>query len=92
MEETIRTLWKMNELGYFKYAKGVIFGRFGVTNTYYDYDVKSCLQDSVLSQLNIPIVYDADISHKAPCLNIINGSIASIDVKDGKGTISFELK
>lgn len=92
MEETIRTLWKMNELEYFKYSKCIIFGRFGTDITNCGYNVKSCLKDSVVSKLNIPIVYDADISHKGPCLNIINGSIAHIKVKDGKSTISFELK
>lgn len=93
MEETIRTLWKINELGYFQYTKGVLFGRFGVNNTScYDYDVKSCLQDSVLSQYDFPVVYDADISHKPPCMPIINGAIAKVKVKDGKGTILFELK
>lgn len=91
-EETIRVLWKMNELDYFKYTKGVIFGRFGVDTTYYEYDVKTCLEDSVLKELNIPIVYDADISHKAPSLTIINGALAKISVKDGKGKISFILK
>lgn len=91
-EETIRTLWKLNELNYFKYTKAVIFGRFGSNSTCCDYDTLSCLQDSVLNKQNIPIIYDADISHKAPCLTIINGSIATIKVKDGKGTISFELK
>lgn len=90
-EETIRTLWKMGELGYFKYTKGVIFGRFGTDTTYYDYDVKTCLEDSILSKLNIPIIYDADISHKAPCLTIINGAIAKINVKEGRGTISFTI-
>lgn len=92
MEETIRTLWKMNELDYFKYAKGIIFGRFGVLSSYIGYDTKDCLEDSVLSKLNIPIIYDADISHKAPSLTIINGSIATVNVSDGKGSISFELK
>lgn len=91
MEETIRTLWKMNEFDYFKYTKCIIFGRFGVNVSYCDYDVKSCLEDSVISKLNIPIVYDADISHKDPCLTIINGSIATVNVKDGKANISFEL-
>lgn len=91
MEEVIRTLWKMNELDYFKYAKGVIFGRFGILSSSLDYDTKTCLEDSVLSKLDIPIIYDADISHKAPCLTIINGSIATIHVSDGKGSISFEL-
>ena len=92
MEETIRILWKFNEMGYFKYTKAIIFGRFGVDTTSYDYDVESCLKDSAISKLNIPIIFDADISHKSPCMTIINGSIADIYVKDGKGKISFELK
>ena len=91
MEDVIRILWKFNELDYFKYTKGIIFGRFGIENSYYEYDVKTCLTDSVISRLNIPIIYDADISHKKPCLTIINGSIATIKVKDGKGSIKFDL-
>lgn len=91
-EETIRVLWKMNELGYFKYTKGIIFGRFGVEESCYDYGVKSCLEDSILKELNVPIVYDADISHKAPCLTIVNGAIAKVNVKEGKAKIAFEYK
>ena len=91
-EETIRTLWKLNELGYFKYTKCIIFGRFGVDTTCYNYTVKTTIEDSVLNQLNIPIIYDADISHKSPCQTIINGAIAEINVEKGKGNISFELK
>ena len=92
IEETIRVLWKMNELGYFKYTKGVIFGRFGVETTYFEYDVKSCLKDSALGELNIPIIYDADISHKGPSLTIINGSIARVECNKGKGKIEFRLE
>ena len=92
MEETIRTLWRLSELNYFKYTKCIIFGRFGKNTTVYEYDVKTALQDSVISKLNIPIVYDADITHKSPCMTIINGSIATINVSNGKATISFEIK
>lgn len=91
-EQTIRVLWKMGELGYFKYTKGVIFGRFGADITYYNYDVKTCLKDSILNKLDIPIIYDADISHKAPSLTIINGALVNLNVKDGKASISFVLK
>lgn len=90
-EETIRVLWKFHELEYFKYTKGIIFGRFGTNTTCYDYDVKGCLQDSVLNGLNIPIIYDADISHKSPCLTIINGALAEVYVANNKGTITFKL-
>ena len=91
-EEVIRQLWKFNELGYFKYTKAVIFGRFGVELSNYGYDTLSCLKDSILSNLNIPVIYGADISHKSPCLTIINGSIANINLTKGKFNINFELK
>jgi len=91
-EETIRTIWKLSELDYFKYTTCIIFGRFGSEVTTYGYDVKTCLEDSVISKLNIPTIYDADLTHKSPCMTIINGSIATINVENGKGSISFELK
>ena len=92
MEETIRVLWKMNEFDYFKYCKGVIFGRFGNTESYLGYDTKTCLEDSILNELKIPVIYDADISHKPESIPIITGSIATIECVDKKGKISFELK
>ena len=91
-DNTIRVLWKLNELGFFKYTKAIIFGRFGVEGSYYDYDIVSCLKDSVIGNMGIPVIYDADISHKSPSLSIINGSIASIELKNKKFTINFELK
>ncbi len=91
-EEVIRTLWKFNELGYFKYAKAIIFGRFGVEVSNVGYTVKKCLSDSIINRLNIPIIYDADFSHKGPCLNIINGAIMHVEVENHKGKINFTLE
>lgn len=90
-ESLIRTLWKLNDMEYFKYTKAIIFGRNGMDRSYFDYDMEHTLLDSVLSKLNIPIIYDADISHKGPTMTIINGSIATIHVENGKGSISFTL-
>ncbi len=91
-EELIRSLWKLNELEYFKYTKGIIFGRNGVEISNIGYDMENAIKDSVIAKLNVPIIYDADISHKSPCLTIINGAIATIECKNGKGKIKFELK
>ena len=91
MEETIRVLWKMSECDYFKYAKAVIFGRFGVETGYNYSNVKECLKDSILSKLNIPIIYDADVSHKGPSIPIINGSIAHVNYSKGKCKIFYTL-
>lgn len=90
-EETIRTLWKLNELGYFMNCNGVIFGRCGNDISFLDYDMETCIKDSIIGKLAIPIIYDADISHKGPSMTIINGSIATIECENGNGNISFEL-
>lgn len=91
-EQLIRSMWRLNELGYFQNTKAIIFGRSGNDNSYLGYDMESCIKDSCLSKLNIPIIYDADISHKRPSMTIINGAIAKVCYENGKGTISFELK
>lgn len=91
MEELIRTLWKLNEFGYFKYTRGILFGRNGVQSSCLDYTMREALEDSVISELNVPIIYDADVSHKGPCLTIINGAIATVESENGKGRVSFEL-
>lgn len=90
-EELIRTLWKLNEFGYFENTKGIIFGRNGVETSCLGYTMESALKDSVLEKFGVPIIYDSDISHKGPCLTIINGAIANVRYKDGKGSIKFEL-
>ena len=54
--------------------------------------METALKDSVISKLGVPIIYDTDVSHKGPCMTIINGAIATVESKDGKGKISFELK
>jgi muramoyltetrapeptide carboxypeptidase LdcA involved in peptidoglycan recycling len=82
----------MNEFGYFKYCKGIILGRFGVESSNLGYNLKDCLNDSILKELNIPVIYDADISHKAQCLPILVGSIAKVSCIKDKGTIGFEMK
>lgn len=92
MEELIRTLWKLNEFGYFKYCKGIIFGRNGTEASCLGYTMEETLKDSVISKLNVPIIYDADVSHKGPCLTIINGAIATITCENGKGKLILELK
>lgn len=92
LEDVIRTLWKLDELGYFRHTKGIIFGRNGNDKTLLGYTMEQALKDSIIYKKNIPIIYDVDISHRGPSFTIINGAIATITSKDGKGDINFELK
>lgn len=91
-EELIRAMWKLNEFGYFENTKAIVFGRNGNDKeSYLGYTFETALKDSVIAKKDIPIIYDADVSHKGPCMTIINGAIATIESNNGKGKISFEL-
>lgn len=90
-EGLIRILWKMKNMDYFKYCECIIFGRSATESSYYDISFKEAVKHS-LEVLNIPIIINADIGHVAPRMTIINGSIANIKSKDGKGSISFKLE
>ena len=90
-----RFMMSLNQLknaGYFKYCKGIVFGRplfynKEWVNISYDKAIKS-----VLGKLNIPILYDADIGHVKPMITLVNGSITTFKYKEGKCEIITELR
>ena len=86
-----RGLWQLKEAGWFKHVKGFIFGRpaFFDPESYIPYD-EAVL--SILGELNVPIILDADIGHKAPQMTLINGAMAIIHSVGGKGSITLEMK
>lgn len=90
-EALIRTMWKFKDNGWFKYTKGIVFGRSMIEASYHDISFKEALIHS-LEELNIPVIINADIGHVSPRMTIINGSIATITSENGKGSIKFELK
>lgn len=88
-EDFYKALFQMREAGWFSYVKGVIVGRVFIPSGYYD---DFSYQDGLRKIFgDIPIIFNADIGHVAPKMTIINGSIASIWCKDGKGKIKFSL-
>ena len=80
-------LWVMKESGYFKYTSGFIFGKPAICENEYNISYEETLKDA-LGDLHVPVIYNADIGHVPPQLAIINGSIAEIISKDGKGIIT----
>ena len=86
-----RALFQLKESGWFKYVKGFIIGRNGSDYEPLGYTFKQALIDA-LGDLNVPVIYGADISHKSPSIPILNGSIAKVTYKDNKGNIKFELR
>lgn len=87
-EELMMGLWHLKELGWFNYASGIVFGRplmfSSFTNTSYEEAILT-----ILDELSIPIILDADIGHKGPQFVMINGALAKIHSKGGKGEVIF---
>jgi len=90
-EAITRGLWQLKEAGWFDYVKGFIFGRpaFFDSESYIPYS-EAVL--SVLDELKVPIILEADIGHKAPQMTMVNGAIATIYSVGGKGSITLEMR
>ena len=82
-----RTLVQMKMIGAFEGCKAVILGRVLFPKEVfmsYEGALKEVLGD-------IPFVTGADVGHVHPSMTLINGAIGTLEVKDGKGSITFEL-
>lgn len=84
-ETEIRDLRSMMENGWFEHVTGFVFGR----PMFYDGDDFEDAVRSVLSDLHVPIVFDADVGHKAPRMTLINGARIVVEVKGDVGRISY---
>lgn len=87
-EQIIRGLFQLKEAGWFKYASGFVFGRYGSYTSSNGIDYYDTIKRS-LNKLNLPIIVDVDIGHKPPQLAIINGVKAKIVCKNSKGILYY---
>ena len=90
-EDLSSGLWQLKEAGWFEHASGFIFGRPTMYNTYTDTTYEEVLL-SILSDLNLPIIMDADIGHRQPQFTMINGAMAKVSSQNGKGNILFQRR
>lgn len=90
-EAITRGLWQLKEAGWFEYVKGFVFGR----PAFFDLESWISYEEavfSVLKELDVPIILDADIGHKAPQMVLVNGAIATIKSTGGKGSIELDMR
>ncbi|MFP7494332.1 LD-carboxypeptidase [Terribacillus saccharophilus] len=86
--EAYRNLWHLKEHGWFNRASGVLFGRPARSTPSQDYTDKQMIHEFA-DEIGLPIIYDADIGHLPPQLTIINGALATVSYRDGKGTLTY---
>lgn len=84
-----RTLWQMCECGWFKYCNGIILGRPDGYQDKRDFTLIDAYEQSI-GKLNVPVIYDADIGHIPPQMQIINGAIGTVIFEYGKAVITQE--
>ena len=82
------TMLQLKYAGYFRNATGVLFGR-----VMFPHDSTDEQYLELLSRcFDIPVVWNCDIGHVKPCMTLINGALAQVDVSDGIGTIKMRLE
>lgn len=84
-------LWQLREAGWFEQANGFVFGRPAFFSSAYEISYKEAVE-AVLAGLHVPIVYEADIGHKAPRITMINGAKAVLRVTDGRGELRMDME
>ncbi|OGO91761.1 MAG: hypothetical protein A2Y17_13460 [Clostridiales bacterium GWF2_38_85] len=84
-----RTFWQIRESGWFKYCNGIIIGRPDGYKDKRNFTLLDALKQG-LGDLGIPVIYNADIGHIPPQIQIVNGSIGRVEFADGKVVITQE--
>lgn len=86
-----RGLWQLKNAGWFRYARGFVFGRPCMFESFTGHSYEEAV-DSVLSELHVPVVFDADIGHKSPQFTVINGAYGTWKLEKGVSELTMRLK
>jgi muramoyltetrapeptide carboxypeptidase len=87
-----RSLWQMRHAGWFEGLRGLVFGRSsGPEATTASAISQREAVESVVGNLDLPVILDADIGHMPPQMLLINGARASIELDCGRASVVQQL-
>lgn len=87
-----RSLWQMENAGWFENCSGFVFGRpmlYGEDMMGVDH-YKAVVD--IISKYDCPILMDADIGHHPPAIPVVSGALATISTQGNSYTVSMELR
>lgn len=85
--DVYRTLWQMRRCGWFDGCSGILIGRAdGCAPTRRGYALRDALLQG-LEDLPAPVLYNADIGHIPPQIQLINGAMAEVRYAQGHASI-----
>lgn len=82
---------RMKQMGLFDEARAVVFGRVCFKGDADDIDYLSLLE-RVFGDMDVPVIWNADIGHTKPSMTLINGSIGHLVMEDGCAMLEMELR
>ncbi len=86
-----RTMWQMEQAGWFEYAKGFLIGRPLVYGQeLMGLDAYQAILE-VAGKKNIPIIMDIDMGHLPPMMPIVIGSIGHVRVVGNEIELTMEM-
>ena len=85
------TMTKMKMMGLFDNARAVVFGRVCYPGDATDIDYLEQLE-RVFGEIDVPVIWGADIGHTKPSMTLINGSVGHLVFEDGHAWLSMELR
>ncbi len=86
-----RTLWQMDQCGWFERISGVIVGRPDGYSDTRDFTHLDALQ-AVFGGKGVPVIHGADIGHIPPQMQIVNGTEGSLTLDGGRATLITRLR
>lgn len=87
-EDILRGLWQLKNAGWFQNASGIMFGRLKNEVSYTGISLHEAISRAIKNE-NIPILTDVDLGHTNPRITIVNGAIANVEYKEGRGNINL---
>jgi muramoyltetrapeptide carboxypeptidase LdcA involved in peptidoglycan recycling len=81
----------MKMMGLFDNARAVIFGRVCFPGEATDLDYLVQLE-RVFGEMDVPVIWGADIGHTKPSMTLINGSMGHLVYEDGSAMLEMELR
>ena len=79
---------KMKLKGLFDDARAIVFGRTCFTGEATDIDYLEQLE-RVFGDMDVPLIWNADIGHTKPSFTLINGAIGHLTYEDGFAELSM---
>ncbi len=87
-----RTLWHMEQAGWFEHVKGFLIGRpMMYDDKFIDLDMEGAFA-GVLEKYDVPVILDMDLGHLSPMMPIVSGGYGIVEASDGNLRITTQLK